>query len=335
MTHLHLLIPDALVATDFAPDLLRGLKLPNLDCLCAQASDVAAPPVHDGLVPWQSWLLQDDPDANLAEVFAVGMDTPILPGQGVWLAEPVHFEVGLDHLVLTDPAELRITGAESQALADAARPLLYEDGWLLENVNPHYWLLLRDSALDLAGAASACAIAAPVGPWLPADRGSGAALRWRRTSNEIQMLWHTHAVNNDRAASDAPTINALWLSGNGRVGTDLARLRSYCHIKTTLPLLKMYADQVLAPGTAPALRTWDGLIDAARHEDWSAWRNSIQALDVHLGGVLANMRHGHLEELVVVLCGRRSQRVLRVRSGDLWKFWRRGKAVELFADEGR
>jgi len=332
---LHLLIPDALVATDFAPDLLRGLKLPNLDLLCAHGSDDGAPPVHDDLAPWQSWLLQDDRAANIAEVFAAALDTPIPVGNGVWLAEPVHFEIGLDHLVLADPRRLHLTQTESEALAEVARPLLYEDGWLLDNVRPQYWLLQRDTTSDLVGAAIECAIGAPVGPLLPTDQGSGAALHWRRTANEIQMTWHTHHVNLERAATDRQTVNGLWLSGNGRTGTDMAQLRSYCHIKSTLPLLTMLADQVLASGSAPALRTWDGLIDVARHEDWSGWRNSVQALDVQLEGVVADMRRGHVAELVLVLCGRRNLRVLRIRSGDLWKFWRRGKAVELFADEPR
>lgn len=47
----------------------------------------------------------------------------------------------------------------------------------------------------------------------PTDQGEDPAIR--NLSNEIQMLLHKHPVNEARTAAGKPTVNALWLWGNG------------------------------------------------------------------------------------------------------------------------
>lgn len=350
MGPIHLLIPHALVAADFAPDLLRGLRLPQLDFLAAHAVETSAhglAPLKPDLAPWQSWLLYDEPDANLAAVWARGIQWPLRPGSAVWMVEPVHYQLARDHLVLADPVDLDITEDEARGLAEAARPLLSEGGWTLENVTPQRWLLSRDepgappgaATIDLSGAALECAIGLNIEPWLPVDHGSGAALQWRRVSNEIQMTWHDHPVNAQREARRQLAVNALWLSGNGAsaVGRATTRLRDYRRIHTTLPLLRGYADSAAGCESegddGPVLKTWEAFIPCARAQNWSEWRNAIQALDAGLEGVVAELRSGRVPSLSLILCGDQTLRVSEVRRSDFWKFWRRGSAVELFADE--
>jgi hypothetical protein len=51
--------------------------------------------------------------------------------------------------------------------------------------------------------------------WLP---DTAPARLLRRLQNEVQMVLHTHALNDEReAARPMPTVNSVWLSGCGRL----------------------------------------------------------------------------------------------------------------------
>ena len=57
-------------------------------------------------------------------------------------------------------------------------------------------------------------MARPIAAFLP----SGAdAKTWQRWQVEIQMLFHEHAINNDRAARGMAQVSGVWLWGNGRL----------------------------------------------------------------------------------------------------------------------
>jgi len=344
MAALHFLVPDALVASDFAPELLRDLRLPHLDQIAALAVDEPAACTHPTLLaPWQDWLLQGATRPNLAVLAALATDTTVpdhADGSptGCWLVQPAHCAIALDHLILTDPDRLELDAQEATALAAVATPLLQGAGWRLTVATPHTWLLTRHgdaTPSDLCGPAVACAHNGNVGPWLPFDSGSGASLQWQRIATEVQMTWHTHAVNQAREAAGKPLVNFLWLTGTGTPDIRGARLEQYARIDAELPFLARHGP---LPGhathapDAPNLTVWHGLTEAARAEDWSLWRNQIRALDARLGKVLDALRNKRLDPLLLVLTGPSSLRVLRVARGDLWKFWRRGNAVGLIAD---
>ena len=344
MAALHFIVPDALVASDFAPELLRDLHLPHLDQIAALAVEEPARCQHATmLAPWQDWLLQGATRPNLAVLAAIATGTT-LPGHadgtpsGCWLAQPAHCDIALDHLVLTDPDRLELTPHEAAELAAVAAPLLQAAGWRLTVATPHTWLLTRPgdtTPSDLCGPAVACAQGANVGPWLPFDSGSGVSLQWHRIATEVQMTWHTHPVNQAREAAEKPPVNFLWLTGTGTADIHGARLEQYARIDAELPFLARHGP---LPGLAahapdaPNLVIWHHLTEAARSEHWSLWRNQVRTLDTRLGSVIDALRDDRIDPLILVLTGPASLRVLRVSRGDLWKFWRRGNAVGLIAD---
>lgn len=344
MAALHFLVPEALVASDFAPELLRDLSLPNLDRIAALGQDRPVQREHATLLaPWQDWLLQGASDPNLAVLAAAAAGVK-LPAEtqsgatGFWLAQPAHCEIALDHLVLTDPDQLALSATEAQALADVAAPLLQAAGWHMTVAAPHTWLLYRSPnapPCDVRGPSAACAEGTNVGPWLPFDRGSGGALQWQRLATEVQMTWHSHPVNHAREAANLPAVNFLWLTGTGARNIDGARLTRYARIDAELPYL---AHHGALPGQAernpgaPHLVVWHGLIEPARSEHWSLWRNHVRRLDTRLGSVLEALRADRIDPLELILSGQNSLRVVRVARNDTWKFWRRGHAAELIAD---
>ncbi len=347
MHHLDLLVPSALVDRTLTPELLRDQTLPHLSRVFARVGKIEDLVLteHSPLTPWQSWVfgVQAGSDAssaiNLAELWAMACGFAPASNRGRWLAEPAHFVIAHDHLRLDDPHGLGITIAEARALADAIEPVLSEAGWRLEPIEPAtltHWLLHRDDGLDLSGAAIERAIGDNVAEWQPRvhgesndapNAGSGnAALDWRRCSNEIQMLWFGHPVNDAREERGLPSVNTLWLSGNG---APPSLLPHYCAIDSSLPLL---ASLPVEPDATRALESFDGFIVAERTDDWSGWRIQLETLDARVGALLEDQRKGAIGELTIVLCGRDRIRPLRVAPRDLGKFWRGWGAAASLAD---
>jgi hypothetical protein len=129
----------------------------------------------------------------------------------------------------------------------------------------------------------------PVGPDAP---------RLKSLMSEVEMLFHTHAVNTAREEAGRPPINSLWFWGGGRLpaATGVAPVQ----IVSGLPLVRGLArwagrEAVVAaavrdigPESLIALRA-DDL--AALERDWFAplfaalKDGRLTRLDIHIGGL--------------------------------------------------
>lgn len=349
MSDLDLLVPASLVDPALAPELLHEQPLPHLARVIARTGAVAtlASPRRASLTSWQAWVFgtrtgTEISRVNLAELWAMACGIAPAPHGGRYLVEPAHFRIANDHLRLDDPRALAVTLAEARALVTAIAPVLADAGWRLDPIEPAtltHWLLVREDGAPLSAAAIEHAIGDNVAAWQPSapdgasDRAAGdaAALAWRRCINEIQMMWFGHPVNGAREAEGKPSINTLWLSGNGASRTPMPHYRA---IDSGLPLL---AALPVEPDATRTLETFDGFIDPARRDDWSTWREQLGALDAKIGDVLRRQADGSVGAVTLVFCGRDGAKQLRIGPRDLAKFWRgwsRGPtAAELFAEE--
>ena len=285
----HLLIPFAGRRSPACMAATGTLRLPNLESLLARLTlthddtqgerTLSTPheralaaalgvPGADGLLPWAALAARERglPDAA--------------PGHGWALLSLCHWQVGIDDVVLGDPAEIVIDSAESSALLAAARPFFEEDGIALHpGRRPGEWLACGAVLAGLASASVDRAVGFPIAEWSPL---SDAARPVRRLQNEMQMLLYTERVNDERTARGVPPINSFWLSGTG-----------------TLPATTAPA------GVVPEV---DGRLRAAAlHDDAAAWTQAWQALDAGLlAALLADYTAGATVQLT--LCGDRGAR---------------------------
>lgn len=335
MVDLELLVPAALVEPSLAAELLAGRQMPHLARMLGRAEAPATTtwPPQGPLTAWQRRVFGEK--ANVAELWAMASGLAPLPTGGRWLAEPVHFSIARDHLRLDDPAAFELSIAEARELADAAQPALAEAGWVLEPVEPatlRHWFLRRADAADVAGAAVERAIGDNIAAWQPRmtraakDTAIDQALAWRRCVNEIQMLWFGHPVNEARESRGVPTINTLWLSGDGGARPSLPHYRA---IDASLPLL---AALPVEPDATRTLETFDELVPPARREDWGEWRERLADLDARIGNATTRMERGEVGAVEVVLCGRDAVRTVTLAPGDLKRFWRGWKKAPSVID---
>ncbi|AGU48384.1 hypothetical protein VAPA_1c12690 [Variovorax paradoxus B4] len=295
----HLLIPFAGRGSPACRAALPTLRLPNLEALLSRLSlaeadtqdeSTRSPPheralaralgisAPDGSIPWAALEARQ---SGIAE-----------PGdrEGWGVVSLCNWQVGIDDVVLGDPAAIEIDAAESAALLAAAHPFFEEDGIALHpSPTPGRWLARAHIFEGLATASIDRAVGHPISQWSPLAH---AARPLRRLQNEMQMLLYTQRVNDDRAARGVPPINSFWLSGTGA-------------LEAGLPL----ADTV-PPAVSDALRV------AALRDDGLGWAEAWQALDASsIATLLADYTAG--VDVTLTLCGDRTAQRYAVRQRGL------------------
>jgi len=291
---MHLMIPFASVLSEAGQQARETLALPRLEKLLARLSAVehdsgdeySLSPPHeralaqaiglsggDGSVPWAACAAARD-----------GIDV----GELAWgLLTPVHWQLAADHVNLLDPKLLALDESESRGLLEAVRELFESEGFVLAWGAPLRWYAAHGSLADLPCASIDRVIGRDVDVWLTNDPRTRLV---RRLQNEVQMLLHTHPINEQREARGALVVNSFWLSGCG--------VRQ--HAAADAQLL---VDRRLR---TPALT-----------EDWAAWVEAWQALD---GGPVNDAlgRVERSETLTLTLCGERHAARFESRRIDLW-----------------
>lgn len=255
---MHLIIPYAASHALPRSELGFSLQLPRLQALLAllqrpqvfQAMDDHAwhlPherlqaqalgwPLEAATLPWAAWhqaqkgLISAEPQA--------------------WMT-PCHWQIGMDQVVMADPAHLHLSDEESQQLLQAMQPFLQEDGLQVTWHSATQWHAQGALLADLPTASLDRVIGQNVKDWMPEHP---AARPLRRLQSEMQMLLYNHPVNDAREARRQHTVNAFWLHGAGTLPVEPAK-----------PL--------------PTVTVLNTLRSSALHGDVATWQLAWQTLD--------------------------------------------------------
>ena len=184
----------------FADD--KGLATP-LELTRARALGLTAPPGH---IPWA----------------AVESRQPDSPCAWITLC---HWQVAADHALLHDPAHLDIDDATSRALHAAAAPYFLEDGIELVYHRADAWLAKGELFRNLPTRSLGKVVHQLITPDI-FEAATPAGVVLRRLQNEMQMLFYTHPVNDERQSRGLRPINSYWVHGAGVwSGVDLSATR--------------------------------------------------------------------------------------------------------------
>jgi hypothetical protein len=284
-------------------------------------------------------LVHKDLEAVLLGSFGVQRqrDWPVAPfswlgdggeaGARYWLrADPVHLRADRDALVLVDARHFGLEPESVSALVDTLNGHFQPEGLRFFAPNPTRWYVARDQIPDIATSSLSAAAGRGIDPLLP--RGDGA-LTWHRWFNDVQMLFHAHAVNQAREAAGQPPVNSVWFWGGGTLPTQVQG-----------GFAGVWGNDPVARGLARAA----GLPSAALPEHAGRWLTQasdgehlvvLDPLPVGQGASLESLEHTWFAPLLRALRERRlAALTLLVESADgavrfelgasdLWKFWRR------------
>jgi hypothetical protein len=257
----------------------RAPALAQLEALLARSLELPLPPPDEldlhtpaerllgqGRLPLAAWRVQQ-------------------PGAWVFVS-PVHLQIEVNQVLALPQAALEVDAQESRALFDAIAPLFPSDeGWQRLWMDPLTWALAHPQLEGLDLASLGRVTNRPLTPWLPHDRNV------RRWTNEVQMLWHGHAVNTARATQRRIAINSLWWWGAG-----------------------------VASGSQPAIEQ-DNRLTLAK--DATEWANSLQSVMDDLPQAARGW--------TLSLAGERRACSFAVGAKPFWQRWRKvgPKAVDL------
>ena len=340
MEQISLVLPFGLPPPELAQDLARALSTPALAALLARAASVR-PHSHASTarcLPHESWLASEFglstamPGSVAAPAFAAAAMAAlgVAPDAGIWfMIHPVHIEAGRNKLVLADPRKLDLPDLDARALFNAARPYFDEIGKSLIYGDARTWFMRADDWRELDTASPDASVGLSLHQAMPTGAG---ALACRKLQNEVQMLWHTAAVNERRQQRSQTPINAFWVWAGAQVQPSaypplacaallasdapawLGPLCAPCSDFTELSALTGLTHSTLVCGE---------LIAPALASDWADWLDAMQRLELAwFAPLLAQLKAGRIGSLRLILSHRTGHLDVTATGFAQRAFWR-------------
>lgn len=339
----HLLVPDLFHAA--GAGLYGGLALPALETLLARGRSSELPGAS--LERWlaTTFRIAARPDLPLAALSLAGEGVD--PGDSFWLrADPVHFSVQRDQLLLTDGAHALLAAGEAGELTGALNAHFAEDGLEFIAATPQRWYVRTRDEPRVRTTPTAEAVGRRIGALLPqGDDGP----RWRRIVNEAQMLLHAHPCNEAREERGELPVNSIWPWGAGRL-PEIPDAAPYGAVWSSHPLAAgiasvagLASQQVpssaarfleAATGSTdgkPPLLVLDGL-RAALAGGPEGWRAALQEMEAcWFAPLIDSLKGGTLSSLTLHALGSGHGRIVTATRFDQLKFWRAKRALSHYA----
>lgn len=267
------------------------------------------------------------------------------PGAHQWLrADPVHLRLEGGRLVLADSGAFSISQQEAESLSDSLNAHFSADGLTFYPLRPDRWYLRLEAAPALETTPLPQAAGRSIDALLP--RGADSAC-WRTRLNDIQMLLHGHAVNEERESAGKLPVNSVWPWGGGRlhegVSAPFNTLWSHDPFAAGLAQAARVAARNLPEGAAEMLRAsasegvalilLDQLRGAAQYGDAHGWRESLARLEHDwFAPLLDALRQQRIGMLSLHALGPEGVLSSEVTRGDLRHFWRRVKPLAAYVN---
>lgn len=346
MAHISLVLPFALPAPEFAPDLVRALQAPALAALLSKSTYDRFHPLDPAAraLPHELWIARA---LGLARGLVPGVATAAMRGFGLdpdtgnwFVVNPAHIQIARTHLLMGDLRQLDLRDDEARALFEAARECAAESGYTLAWGDADTWFLRADDWVELATASPDAAVGMNLTDFMPAGDKARA---FRRLQNDVQVTWFTHPANAARERRGQAPINSFWPWGSASMASETAH-----HLVATAGGKAFARPRVAAfetPGwlTGLAERRLDSLagLDGlagdgdwllacgnvaapALAADWAGWLAQMQRLETELfAPLLDGVAKGRIKQLRLVLSHRDGHLETITTPMAQRKFWRR------------
>ena len=256
---------------------------------------------------------------------------------GCWVcADPVHLRFHRDHLILADNGGLGVCLEEAKILVNALNAQLSGIGHFHVASADRWYLKLADPALpELFDAPPLSSVAGRSIERLLPD--TSQAKNFRKLLNEIQVLLHTHPLNQERERTDRMPVNSLWLWGTGSLPERTKSL--FDEVWSTQPLALGLARtsgvpthplppdaKTLITHTPPGIRhliVLEDLLRPVQYENGGEYRNALSELESKwFVPLLAALAKGKIKHLRIEATTAYASLSWEIRRSDLWKLWR-------------
>lgn len=325
--------------SNFAVLVLPGLLAPplegreNLQAI-ALSTLLARATVHSsGEISFEAVLgkIFDCVDAASGLVPVAALEWPaelgVLPADGCLRADPVHLQLDRDHARLLEGEALDLSLGEAQALVDSINAHFTDNDMIFEVAESQHWYLSCKRKLDVDMSPPGYAAGRNVQHFLP---GGDSGRYWNAFLTEVQMLLHTHPVNQHRQAHGQLPVNSLWLWGGGRpADIDGRRGGQVVYADGSLPAamarrlgheLRALPEPVQRVSFDKAfILVDDRLLSPATYGRSEQWRSALDHVQsAYIEPALDALERGRLAGIILYPCNGHS---LEIHRSGLWKFW--------------
>lgn len=243
-------------------------------------------------------------------------------GSDYWLrVDPAHLQMQRDSFSLAEPVPVPMDAAALQVLVSSLNAhfqqginLKFEQG----RSGACYLRLLQDPQIKTS--VPSAAIGKNIFQFMPQGEASA---QWRAYLNEIQMLLHTHSLNEQRESAGLPVINSIWLSGGGLMPQAGSAAQDLSCIVASQPLYRGLAQYIGVACEDVPVSMKDLLSNnACAHmhvacpPEWMSDDHCFQAL-------VDALKAGQVNQLVMNLGYYERTLEVTVTRLDLFKFWRK------------
>lgn len=241
-----------------------------------------------------------------------------LPAQQYWMrADPVHWEVTMDGIYMMPPEVLKISRQEAEALKLEINSLIQKDDLVLYAPHPYRWYLSLPKRAQIETSPLSQTVGAEISRYI---FSGPEADQWRAWLTEIQMMLEQSTVNQQRIANGHPSINSLWLWGEGY--TFDVRSKQTWHVLGCDPFAQGLAHQAKhiysdleenynkLTTQAPFICLVYPPID--RDHDWEAFKMNW------LMPITRDFKQGHMKQLEIYL----GEDTVYTLKSTVWTRWR-------------
>ncbi len=259
-------------------------------------------------------------------------------------ADPVQLIPDRDQLVLMGPESLSLSQVEADLLVADLNAQFAQDGWHIEAATPTRWYLHHPDAPKLRTYDLAQVRGRAIGEYLP----SGVdGKQWHRLMNEVQMVLHISAANQQRQTVGQPPVSSLWFWGGGETpeipsdntGSQWSQVWSNEPVSQGLVALSNTAHKGLPENAA----TWlsaalssgehllvlDDLLRCWQNREMESWAQWVRVFNREwMLPLLSALGRNEIDELTLYTCN--SNKFTLSRTG-LRRWWRRKKSLSVIA----
>ena len=344
--HLTLIVPELIWPEPDDGEAFDALDCPALSTILRRGRLGRSLPQSFEATLYDAFGFSGDP--SYAALRRLGESAVPDPTNGYWIcADPVHLRYHEELLILADSGSFELSQEEALALAESLNAHFSELSRFHVATSGRWYLQLSDSGMiETVGVAPLSNVA---GRALDHERPVTAAQKaLHRLLTEIQMLLHTHPVNQKREAAGRMPINSLWLWGSGplpapdeRVFDDLWSCNALAvglarHTGTRVHEAARDAAEVL-DGAKPDSRhavVLEDLLAPAQYQKRDAYRDALADLDTRWFAPLHTaLRGGRLKQLRIEASTAYGLLTWECSRADLWVFWKRPVPLATTAKE--
>ena len=141
----------------------------------------------------------------------ISIESIIQSGKQLVCADPVHLEVGINDITLTQKIT-DLSKEQAIEIINALNEHFEQDGFQFYYGADDQWYLSLDADESLSTTPVDEVVRKNIVSYLPTSK----TVNWKMIQNEVQMLLHSLPVNMQRENEGLPMINSLWFWGGGQ-----------------------------------------------------------------------------------------------------------------------